>query len=192
MTTANKITIFRILLIPFFAYEVLTFRDAGRDVDRWLAMSAFFIAAVLDGVDGYVARRFHQRSELGAVLDPLADKLLLVCALVLLSLDHPHFEPVPLWLLITIISRDLFLLAGALLIYITCGQTRVRPRMSGKISTVLQMAVVLWTMLQWNPPIGTTLAAAAAAFTGFSGLQYLMDGIRQLSESPVSGPAPDQ
>ena len=102
MTTANKITILRILLIPFFAFEVLSYRNGGAETHRWIGLAAFLAAAILDGVDGYVARRFHQKSELGAVLDPLADKLLLVCAIVLLSLDHPHFNTIPLWLTIKI------------------------------------------------------------------------------------------
>jgi CDP-diacylglycerol--glycerol-3-phosphate 3-phosphatidyltransferase len=143
-------------------------------------------------VDGYVARRFHQKSELGAVLDPLADKLLLVCAIVLLSLDHPHFNTIPLWLTITIISRDLLLLAGAIIISITCGRTVVRPRWSGKIATVLQMILVVWTMLNWSEPFANWMALAATAFTAWSGFLYLLDGIQQLSASPQSAPAPRQ
>ena len=99
MTTANKITILRILLIPFFVVEVLYYVKTGTEGHRIAALLCFAVAAIFDGVDGYVARRFHQKTELGAVLDPLADKLLLVSAVVLLSFDHtPHFEAIPLWL----------------------------------------------------------------------------------------------
>src|SRR5438874_11191790 len=74
MTTANKITIFRILLIPFFVVEVLYYMKTGNETHRLSAILAFGIAAICDGVDGYIARRYNQRSELGAILDPLADK----------------------------------------------------------------------------------------------------------------------
>src|SRR5438874_6039748 len=85
MTTANKITIFRILLVPFFIVEVLSYVDDGDELHRFLAIAAFLLASVCDGVDGYIARRYNQRSELGAILDPLADKLLVVAGIVLRS-----------------------------------------------------------------------------------------------------------
>ncbi len=192
MTTANKITIFRILLIPFFVYQILGYRESGIELDRWLALAAFGLAALLDGVDGFVARRFHQRSELGAVLDPLADKLLLVSALVLLSLDHPHFDRIPRWLTLIVVSRDLLILAGALVIYMTCGRAEVRPRWSGKVATVLQMVVVLWVLFKLDTGWRIWVAAVATLMTAVSGIQYLFDGARQLSVSPRSAPTPGQ
>ena len=93
MTTANKVTILRILLIPFFVVQVLYYVKNGNELHRLLAILSFAVAAICDGVDGYIARRYNQRSELGAILDPLADKLLLVSGIVLLSFDHgPYFE----------------------------------------------------------------------------------------------------
>ena len=92
MTTANKITILRILLIPFFVFEALYYVSDGHELHRLLAILSFAVAAICDGVDGYIARRYNQRSELGAILDPLADKLLLVSGIILLSFDHrPRF-----------------------------------------------------------------------------------------------------
>ena len=70
------------------------------------------MAAICDGVDGYIARRYNQRSELGAILDPLADKLLLVSGIVLLSISWPYFDTIPLWLTCTIIGRDILILIG--------------------------------------------------------------------------------
>src|SRR5689334_21414608 len=110
MTTANKVTILRILLIPFFVVEVLYYVKTGNELHRLLSLLAFAVAAICDGVDGYIARRYNQRSELGAILDPLADKLLLVSGIVLLSFSWPYFETVPLWLTCTIIGRDLLIL----------------------------------------------------------------------------------
>ena len=98
MTTANKVTFLRILLVPIFIYEVLEYREQGDESNRWLSLISFALAAVLDGVDGFIARRFHQKSELGALLDPLADKLLLVAGLILLSMTNSYLQRIPLWL----------------------------------------------------------------------------------------------
>src|SRR3974390_540688 len=109
MTTANKVTIARILLIPFFVVEVLYYMKGGNEIHRLLAILVFALAAICDGVDGYIARRYNQKSELGAMLDPLADKLLLISGVVLLSLNNPHLGNIPLWLTGTILGRDLLL-----------------------------------------------------------------------------------
>src|SRR5213075_3018843 len=99
MTTANKVTIARVLLIPFFIVLILYYVKNGNDVFRTLAIMSFALCAISDGIDGYIARRYNQRSELGAILDPLADKLLLVSGIIVLSFEHrPQLETVPLWL----------------------------------------------------------------------------------------------
>jgi len=189
MTTANKITILRILLIPFFVVETLYYTKDGNEVHRLLALFSFAIAAICDGVDGYVARRYNQRSELGAILDPLADKLLLVSGIVVLSFDHsPYLESVPLWLTGTIIGRDVLILIGMLVIQLMVGSVKVRPRIIGKIATVLQMAVVLWIILKWKGSWLHALTLATAICTGISGLLYVLDGSRQLSAHPSSSP----
>lgn len=187
MTTANKITIFRILLIPFFVVEVLYYATLGDEIHRLLAVMSFGIAAILDGVDGYIARHYNQRSELGAILDPLADKLLLVSGIVVLSFDHePYLPRVPLWLTGTIIGRDILLLVGLVVIQMTVGKVKVRPRIFGKVATVLQMAVVIWILLKWPGRWVGVLSLGAALFTGISGLLYVWDGVRQLSAHPTS------
>jgi CDP-diacylglycerol--glycerol-3-phosphate 3-phosphatidyltransferase len=191
MTTANKITILRILLVPFFVVEVLYYTKAGNEVHRALAILTFAVAAICDGVDGYVARRFYQRSELGAILDPLADKLLLVSGIVVLSFDHaPYLESVPLWLTGTIMGRDVLILIGMLLIQFMVGKVKVRPRVVGKVATVLQMVVVLWIMLKWRESWLRALTLMTAICTGISGLFYVWDGSRQLSAHPSSSPKP--
>ena len=97
MTTANKITILRILLIPFFVVELIYYVETGNELHRLVAMLSFAVAAILDGVDGYIARHYNQKSELGAILDPLADKLLLVSGIVALSFNHaPFLGQIPL------------------------------------------------------------------------------------------------
>lgn len=189
MTVANKITIARILLVPFFATQLLEYGRGGAEWHRILAISCFAVAALSDALDGYIARRFNQRSELGSILDPLADKLLLVSGLVLLTFDNrPRLQELPSWVLSTVLSRDILMLIGFAVISYTCGKITVRPHMLGKISTVLQMATILWILLKWNPDWLFLLATATALCTGGSGILYVLDGIRQLSNSPFSAP----
>src|ERR1700751_2847477 len=97
MTTANKVTILRMLLIPFFVVEALYYVKTGKEQFRLLAILAFATAAICDGVDGYIAPRDNQRSERGAILDPLADKLLLISGILLFTFEHhPYFGSIPL------------------------------------------------------------------------------------------------
>jgi len=193
MTTANKISITRVLLVPFFVVQVLYYVDAGVEYHRFLAVLCFAIAAITDSVDGYIARRYNQRSELGAVLDPLADKLLLVSAVVLLSLNNaPHLPRLPLWLTGTIIGRDVLLTIGYFIIQQTCGKVTVRPVLIGKAATVLQMVCVLWGLLKWPEPWLSALAGGAAICTAISGIIYVIEGARQLNASPSSAASPRQ
>jgi len=192
MTTANKITIFRILLVPFFIVQMIYYEDSGDEFNRLLALVSFAVAAMSDGLDGYIARRYHQRSELGAVLDPLADKFLLVSGIILLSIKNPHFEQIPVWMTGTVVGRDLIILIGLTVIHYTVGKIRVRPRIIGKIATVLQMVVVLWLLLKWDSRWARIWIIGAALCAGLSGILYVLDGIRQLNTSPSSAPAEKQ
>ena len=193
MTTANKITILRILLVPFFVVEILYYVETGNELHRLLGLLAFAVASILDGVDGYVARRYNQRSELGTVLDPLADKLLLVSAIVVLSFDHaPRLGQIPLWLTGTIIGRDLLLGIGVVVVRLMVGQVTVRPRVTGKIATVFQMVMVLLILLRWDFVFYAQFLPiwilGAGLFTGASGLFYVWDGTKQLGAHPASLP----
>jgi cardiolipin synthase len=196
MTTANKVTILRILLVPFFVVELMYYRKTGVELHRLLAIVAFAVAAVCDGVDGFIARRFNQRSELGAILDPLADKLLLLSGIILFSLDSPYLGSIPLWLTGTIIGRDLLLLIGMVVIQMTVGKLKVQPHAIGKVATVLQMCCVVWILLKWDTrfaePWFSIWTIGAALCTGVSGLIYLSQGVRQLSSHPTSSPAEKQ
>lgn len=192
MTTANKITILRICLIPFFVVEIIYYVRTGIEGYRLAALLAFVVASILDGVDGYVARRYHQQSELGTILDPLADKLLLVSAIVVLSFDNaPRLEQFPLWLTGAIIGRDLLLGLGAVVIRLVVGRITVRPHLTGKLATVFQMLAVSWILLHWNFNCGLLKIwiLGAGIFTGVSALFYIWDGMRQLGAHPASSPA---
>jgi cardiolipin synthase (CMP-forming) len=190
MTTANKVTICRILLVPFFIAFVLYYVKTGNELLRWLGIACFGVAAISDGIDGFIARHFNQRSELGAVLDPLADKLLLVSGIVLLSLhNEPRLAAIPIWLTVTILSRDVLILIGLALIHFVVGKVVVRPHLLGKAATVCQMAAVLWALFKFGPRWLYALCVVAAVLTAVSGLIYVFDGMRQLSKHPAAFPA---
>jgi CDP-diacylglycerol--glycerol-3-phosphate 3-phosphatidyltransferase len=193
MTTANKVTILRILLIPVFVIETIYYVRTGNEAHRLVALLAFAVTAISDGVDGYIARHYHQISELGKILDPLADKLLLASGIVLLSFNNaPYLRQIPLWLTGMIIGRDLLLGIGAVVIRAVVGKITVRPRLLGKVATVFQMLVVIWILLRWDLLYHGLLLQiwilGAGIFTGISGLFYVFDGMRQLSEHPASSP----
>jgi len=187
MTLANKITICRILLIPLFVWLTLDFvnetrRGVGNEWQRTLACVVFALAALSDAVDGYIARRYNQRSELGAFLDPLADKALLITALILLSRDNGDaFHKLPLWFPVLVISRDAILLCGAVVIHLFTGKVTARPRIVGKLATFFQMLTLGWVLLDLPPATFKVWLYAAGAFTFISGVWYVFDGARQLT-----------
>jgi cardiolipin synthase (CMP-forming) len=196
MTTANKITIIRILLIPLFVWLTLDYiRDFQKGSEKeWQRVAGcliFAVAAISDGVDGYIARRYHQKSELGTFLDPLADKALLVSALILLSVrfkDGTPFDQLPLWFPVLVISRDLMLLAGTVLIHMLAGKVSARPRIVGKCATFFQMITLGWVLLKIDRPPYEWPLYAAGFFTLVSGVWYIFDGIKQLSAHEAKRP----
>jgi cardiolipin synthase (CMP-forming) len=187
MTLANKITILRILLIPLFVWVTLDYvRDYRRGLDndweRAVACVIFAVAAFSDAVDGYIARRYQQKTELGAFLDPVADKALLISALVLLSRDNGDaFEQLPLWFPVLVISRDAILLVGAVLIHLHVGKVVPRPRVVGKCATFFQMITLGWILLKVPQPSFRWPLVLAGLFTFASGAWYIFDGIKQLN-----------
>ena len=187
MTTANKITLFRILLIPAFVLVTLDYiRDYrhgdAEDWQRWVACAIFAVAVVSDAVDGFIARRYNQKTELGAFLDPLADKTLLVSALILLSVHFREspFQRLPLWFPVLVISRDLMVRGGTVLIHMLAGKMRPRPRIVGKAATLFQMITLGWVLLQIEQPSFRWPLYAAGFFTLVSGIWYTFDGVKQL------------
>jgi cardiolipin synthase (CMP-forming) len=189
MTLPNKITLARILMIPVFVWLTLDYireyqKDQEQEWERGLACAVFAIAAISDAVDGYIARRYHQKSELGIILDPLADKALLLSALILLSIrfkDGTPFDLLPLWFPVLVVSRDLMLLGGSVLIHMLAGRVIARPRLVGKCATFFQMIALGWVLLKVEHPSYLWPLYAAGFFTLVSGIWYLFDGIKQLS-----------
>lgn len=194
LTLANKITIVRILLIPVFVFLVVDYVRGFRhgqtaEWERWLACAVFAVASVSDAVDGYIARRFRQKSVLGSFLDPLADKALLITALVLLARDNGEaFMQLPLWFLVLVISRDILLVAGAILIHMLAGSVQSRPRVVGKCATFFQMITLGWVLLKIEQPTFHWPMCAAGAFTLVSGIWYMLDGAKQLTAHGAKKP----
>src|ERR687888_1642908 len=149
MTTANKITVVRILMIPAFVTMAIYYGESiqrGQPLEwqRFAAIAIFIIAAVSDGLDGYVARRYNQRSTLGVVLDPLADKGLLLSGIITLSISNwsesdPEYGRFPAWFPVLVITRDAVILVGTMILYLLNGKVHVKPNWTGKVATVLQM-----------------------------------------------------
>lgn len=191
MTTANKITVIRILMIPVFVTLAIYYGESiqegsPQDWMRFTAIAVFLLAALSDGLDGYVARRYNQRSSLGVILDPIADKGLLLSGIITLSISNwsqvdPHYGKFPAWFPVLVITRDLVIVIGSLLLHVLNGTVRVRPSWTGKVATVLQMAAIAWVMLQMRIPPLIYIVVAAGFFTLVSGIIYFRNGLRQLS-----------
>lgn len=187
MTLANKITISRILLIPVFITMAIYYGESIREGEpvelyRYLAAILFLLTALSDGLDGFVARRFKQKTRLGAILDPLADKALLTSGLVVLTLS-PWPNSFPLWFPVLVISRDVVIVAGAVLIQLLAGHVEVRPSWTGKVATFFQMAAVVWVLFQIELLSLYYMVIPASLFTLVSGLIYLRDGVTLLQNS---------
>ncbi|OGK77776.1 MAG: CDP-diacylglycerol--glycerol-3-phosphate 3-phosphatidyltransferase [Candidatus Rokubacteria bacterium GWC2_70_16] len=179
MGLANWLTILRILLIPVFV-TLLVYRRATA------AFVVFCLASLTDLLDGYIARTHGQKTRLGAFLDPVADKLLLTSAFVTLT----YLRVIPFWITAVVVSRDLILSVGVLVIHISGGTVHPAPTWLGKASTVFQMATVLAAMLFFYfrvPMVPRAFAWAAAVLTVASGLQYLIQGLKQINP-PAGAP----
>ena len=177
ITVPNLLTVFRMVLIPVFVSLLFYQRFI-------LALAVFATAGVTDGLDGLLARRFNQKSQLGTILDPIADKLMLVTAFVVLSMRSvfpqpvPSHLPIPFWVTVAVISRDVFILVGAAAINVVTGFRGFRPSMLGKINTVIQITAIGIIMFAASVPYGTgyylpTLYATVFGFAILSGAHYV-------------------
>ncbi len=190
MTTANKITLVRILMIPAFVTMAIYYGQSvqrGQPIEwqRFSAILLFLFAAASDGLDGYVARRYDQRSTLGVVLDPIADKGLLLSGIITLSITSwskvdPEYGQFPAWFPVLVITRDAVIVVGTGVLYFLNGRVDVKPSWTGKVATVLQMAAIAWVMLQLHFLSLFAVVGAAGLFTFISGIIYVLDGVRQL------------
>jgi len=195
LNTANAITLFRILLTPVFVGVMLMHRQlsiSGSNVNelpywRWLAIIVFAVAAVSDGVDGFIARHFNQKTELGAILDPLADKLLLNAAILTLSfpMGLGRFQ-FPFWFPLAVFTRDLIISLGAIIIRFLNIKIKITPLISSKITTFFQMCSVIVMLLGLSVTIINSIVYAAALFTVISCVQYIFVGLKMVHEAEHS------
>jgi len=187
ITLATKITILRILGIPVFVVLLMYYLSSiksGHPVDgyRQAALALFILVAATDALDGYLARRRGEVSRLGSILDPIADKALMLSGLILLTKPSmPQLEPhIPLWFTGLVISRDVFLVVGSLVIHYFAREVKIKPHITGKIATALQVVVIAWVMVQAAPTWFFWAVVVAGLFTGLSWWRYLIDGLQQL------------
>jgi len=149
------------------------------------ALITFAIAGITDGMDGLIARITHQRTELGAYLDPIADKLLLTAAFVTLAI----IEIIPNWLTVIVITRDVIILLGFFVLILTNHRPKIRPTFVSKVTTGFQISVILLVLLAGYNPAFSSLSDIAiygtTVFTILSGAHYIYFGTRILNAKEV-------
>lgn len=191
MTTANQITLGRIALIPVFVGALMYYGQSARDGEsderfRWVALIVFVLASVSDALDGFIARRFNQRSPLGAILDPLADKGLLLSALIALAwLDVPGLFRLPIWFLVVVLSRDILLVAGVMTLRFYGNTVGIVPHWTGKAATGLMMAALSAILLNLPHEWCGWLVVACGACTVASMAVYSRRGVAMVAHLSV-------
>jgi len=180
MNLANRITIFRILLIPFFIASLLYYSEA-KPYLRLVALVIFAIAAFTDAIDGGIARSRSQITELGTILDPIADKLLISSAFISLSIigSIPSELRIPAGVVLAVITRDIIIVLGALIIYFLKGSIAIKPSWLGKITTFFQMLAILMILAVFK--YNKFFVYPAVLFTIVSGIDYIWRGSKQLN-----------
>lgn len=178
MTLANRISLARLFAVPIVVLLLIRY-DGGAEWPRIAALAVFLIAAISDGIDGYIARHYNQRSRLGAVLDPLADKLLVNITYVFLVVNPGLDTPVPAWIPVVILSRDATVVLGAYLINEYFTPVVTRPDIIGKVTTWFQMAAVVAVLLQLHESFVMGLLYAAVGMTLLSFADYFYAGLKQ-------------
>jgi len=178
MNIPNILTLMRIILVPIFV--ILMMQGSFS-----YALAVFVIAGITDGLDGFLARILGQQTVLGAYLDPLADKALIITSFVILS----TLEIVPGWLAVIVISRDCIILFGISVLFLMSVPFEIRPTYVSKATTVLQLLTVFlvlvskWLPAYANPMMITTLFWSTACFTVVSGFYYIFKGIKFINNS---------
>ena len=175
-TLPNFITLIRLAALPFFLLSIAEGRFG-------IALALFVAAGISDGVDGYLARRFKMNSALGAYLDPIADKLLLMSSYLFLAIPaYPAAVKVPVWLAVLVLSRDFLLLLVALLLILSHSRRTFPPSWLGKVTTVTSIVTVLFVLCanvwSWPPEVLWIAYGATATGTVLSGFDYAVRVVR--------------
>ncbi len=185
MNIANSITILRVIAIPFFAIAIWY----GR---LWLALAIFIGAGLTDLLDGWIARRFNQRSYIGAILDPAADKLIMLSAFIFMSLTNNtslNYQ-IPVWVSILSISRDIIIATVSLMFYISDEYLNTTPSFIGKFTTGAEFVAISICLLinaipprQWFYNLNLLIFYLVALFVFSSGVHYLLRVLKSSSQS---------
>jgi cardiolipin synthase (CMP-forming) len=180
MTFANQLTLLRMLLIPAFIVLII-------EGERGWALAVFAIAGITDGLDGIIARRAGQKTTLGAWLDPMADKLMLVSAFVVLTLPNLGLaNRLPIWLTALVISRDVGIVVTVAIINLAVGRRTFRPSVFGKIATGVYIFTVSFAMLYnylgYHARIVDIGIYTSLAITLVSGFHYIWHAAKLLGE----------
>lgn len=194
MTLATWITLFRLAMIPAFAACVLfSGREESGSEEQWWwrgwALACFAAASLSDAIDGFIARRFGQESPLGALLDPLADKLLLGTALLLLTFG-PGWdgEQLPWWMFGLVIFRDVATVGTVAWLRVRKVDVAIRPHWTGKLSTCLVMVMVVIWLLGWWVELRPVIVFLAAGSVVASTAVYFYQGFH-LAHAAASSPS---
>ena len=179
MSIPNLITLGRILLVPVVVWAIIY-------GELWLAFVLFLAAGVSDAVDGFLAKRFNMASELGAYLDPLADKTLIVSIYVTLGIAGK----IPLWLVILVVSRDIMIIGAIMLSWLLGSPLKVKPLLVSKLNTVAQIvfACVVLASLGFNLHADNLIVAlipVVAALTLLSVAAYVREFVRHMNNAAV-------
>jgi cardiolipin synthase len=171
----NTLSILRILSIPVFVIFLL--------YDRFFVALLIFIGAgITDGLDGLIARIFNQKTTIGAYLDPIADKLMLTTSFIVLAI----LGVIPGWLTVIVISRDVIILLGVLILQLTSHKVEIKPIFLGKASTVMQLVTIAWALVtQFSMVMKSVFPAiiwVTAGLTALSGLFYIYIGTKYFNE----------
>lgn len=187
MTLANKITILRILLIPVFIILLVYGYRKDLVCFRNIAIGIFILSMITDALDGIVARAFKQQTNLGSFLDPLADKLLLVSAFVVVG----YVEKISLGIVILVVSREVIMTLGWIILHVFSNNNNltitIRPSILGKLTTAFQMLTIIYCLLEPPLPIAVRyiIITTMVIFTVTSTLHYLFIGSRMLNGSKL-------
>jgi len=174
MSLADKISSVRIILIPVFI-SLLIYAQA-KPFLRSVAVGVFILAILSDFFDGLVARIKHEKSELGQIIDPLADKLLMLSAFIsLYLLDYEIY----LWVVLVVVSRDLIILFGVVILHFLKIEITIIPSVWGKLTTFFQMLTILWVLMGISYHF--FVCFSAAMFTLISGFDYFFRGVKEIN-----------
>jgi len=180
MNSPNVLSLTRLLLTPAFVVSVIYHTESNVFLSN-LPLIIFLIAIITDAVDGFIARKYNQITSFGILLDPLADKFLLIASFITLSFltCGPAGLRIPPWVLIIVLTRDIFILTGAAIIYLMLGYVEFKPSILGKITTFFQMVTILGVLIHFE--YSYILWTLAAFFTIISGMHYFARANRILN-----------